>query len=97
MAYSIGTFIGALFAPVFFSWLLDGILFKSQEPDRRAISVAASVYLVISTIAMFGMADGGPLVLGAYLLYLPGALLAWLMLRRKYRKLWQDIDPDVFS
>lgn len=90
----VGELTGALIGGALWTWLfgmLAGLGFKSQEPDRRALAAAFCGWLVLAVVASFGM--GTP---AASLMYIPGAIFGYLLLRRRYRELWSD-DEDAVS
>lgn len=75
---------------VYFLSLLCGLLFKTQEPTERALFAAIAGLIISSVLAGFGMADGGSFRFDAVVIYIPGAVLAYFLLKRRYEKLFED-------
>jgi len=84
-----GQILGGAIA-VWLLGLLCGLAFKSKEPGERALFAALTAWVLAGVLAGFGMADGGPFRFDAILLYLPGAILAYFLLKRRYDGEWVD-------
>ena len=83
--------LGGIFAMVFVG-ALAGLFFKRFEADDRALYAAIAGWLLGSIIAGFAMADGGPFRWDAALIYAPGALAAYFILRAHYRR--REVQED---
>lgn len=95
----LGEWFGAIVGGVIWGYLfglLAGLAFKRKEPDERALIAVICAWVLVSIVAGFGMAHGGPFDMTAGLRYLPGATVAFFMLRRHYWKLSSD-DEDEFG
>lgn len=88
LAMMLGGFVITLFVAV--AW--EKALFSkiNDDPVRGKLSSVAAAWLTCSTIAGFGMADGGPYAWGAFLLYLPPAAVLGLIAYRRALKLREE-------
>jgi len=92
-----GELIGAVIGGLLFTYLfglLAGLAFKRMYPDERAVAAAICGWVLLAILVAFTMG------LFAGVFYAPGSVLAFFMLRRHYRKLWEpDTDEltDTFS
>jgi NhaP-type Na+/H+ or K+/H+ antiporter len=96
-AATLGDIVGAVIGGILWGYLIGmliGASLKRLEPDERAAVSVTAAWLVMALIAGFGYANGGSFRLGAGLQYIPGAIIAFLLLRRRYWKLWSD-DEEV--
>lgn len=71
---------------------IAGLFFKHYDATDRALYAVIAGWLFCSAIAGFGMADGGPYRWDAALIYAPGALAAYFVLRAYYRR--REIQED---
>jgi NhaP-type Na+/H+ or K+/H+ antiporter len=92
LGFIFGLLLAAL--PIYLIGLLAGLLFKAKDPDERAMYAAIDAYLVAYVLAAFGFADEGPIRWSAGLLYIPAAVIAFMMLRRHYLRLWNAADTE---
>jgi hypothetical protein len=97
MAYLLGTFVGLLLAclPLYLIGLLVGLFLKDKEPEERATYAAIGAWIIIYFLSAWGFADGGSLGWSAGLGYIPAAVIAFFMLRRHYRRLWQPNEDEL--
>lgn len=94
--FDLGSLVGATIGGALFGFLfglLWGKLFKSLQPDGRALLAAVFGWLSVGLLASWGYSDGGSLQFSAALMYVPGALIAYFFLRRRYRESWVS-DED---
>ncbi len=89
-----GQLVGGAIAILLLSFILESFLFKSDEPDHRAIKTSGLALLIAAVLAGFGNADGGPFVWTAGITYVPGAIFVGLWFRSRYQAKWSD-DDDV--
>jgi hypothetical protein len=75
--------------------LLIGKAFRSKAPNLRAVLAAGTAWVAAGILAGFGMARGEVFRFEAILIYLPGAVIAFLYLRWHYGKDWIDDEGDV--
>lgn len=98
-------FIGYLAWICFLSFVVSRVAYQDALPERRAALTAGTAFLLAvagSLITIFFVngpflfipADRGWALLGM-LIYIPAALIDWLMLRRAFRKAWTD-DAEPF-
>jgi predicted membrane-bound spermidine synthase len=88
----LGDWFGAIVGGVLWGYLF----LRRLEPDERALMAVICAWILVSVVAGFGLARGGPFEVTAGLRYLPGAVIAFFMLRSRYWKLWSD-DEDEFG
>lgn len=105
VAIAFGIAFGAYLAWIcFLSWLVSRVAYKESRPDRRAAQTAATAFAlaIMSNLAtIFLIADPLPFLptdrtwaLLGLLLYVPAALIDYLMLRSAFRKGWvEDAEP----
>lgn len=98
-AAMLGEGTGMLLAclPIYLIGLVAGLFLKSRDPEERAAYAAIGAWMAIYVLAGFGFArsTGTAFSFGAGLFYVPAAIIAFFMLRRHYRNLWSDVDPDL--
>lgn len=87
LGFLVGLLLAAL--PIYLIGLLIGLLFKSRDPDERAIFAALGAFVLASLLAAWGFSDGGPMRWSVAFLYVPAAIIAFFMLRRHYLRLWE--------
>lgn len=78
--------LGAFVPMAIISLGLGRFAFKDKGPVDRAAWVALTAWIICGTIAGFGMADGGPFYVPAYLYYAPAAAVVGFVLYRHYEK-----------
>lgn len=69
-----------------------GFFFKLKQPDDRALYATAIAFILAYILAGFGNADGGPFVWSAGIIYIPGAILAYFLLKRRYEKRADEME-----
>lgn len=97
IAAFLGEWFGAIVGGVIWGYLfglLVGLALKRLEPDERALMAVICAWILVSIVAGFGLAHRGPFDVTAGLRYLPGAVIAFFMLRRHYWKRWSDEDES---
>jgi hypothetical protein len=97
MAYLLGNFVGLILAclPIYLIGLLVGLFLKKHEPDMRAMYAAMGAWLVVFFLSAWGFGNGGAMRWGAGLMYIPAVLIAFFMLRHRYRRLWKPDDDEL--
>lgn len=94
--FLIASIVGGIIGMVFLSILVSFVGFKSLEPIKRAVATAMTAFLI--GVVVYGSQDGGR-YLEACMIYLPGAIVAFLERRRHYEKHWNTDEEitDVFK
>ena len=95
----IGTIVGLFFAalPLYLIGLLIGFFLKKHDPEERAMYAAIGAWFAAYFLAAWGFANGGPMNWTAGLLYIPAAILAFLLLKRHYFKMWQPDEDEAWE
>jgi hypothetical protein len=77
MAYILGQIVGGVFAILLLNALLEWAIFKRvfDDPIKGKVGSVAAAYLMGSTLAGFGGADGGPYYWGAFSDYAAPAII----------------------
>lgn len=89
--YLVGAFFGGCLIIALFTAIVEaagGRRIKELTPGPRAVISVGIAWLLTGTLAMFSMADGGPLYLPAFLIYLPSAFVVALYQRNRLQKMW---------
>jgi Ca2+/Na+ antiporter len=87
-----GEMVGGAIAILLLSFVIESLIFKSEEPSQRAIKTCGLALIIASVLAGFGKADGGSFVWTAGISYLPGAIFVFLWFRSRYAAKWSDED-----
>lgn len=97
MAALLGAFVGGFLIVTLLALLVEKAVFQRlfDDPVAGKLWSVATGWLAASTLAGFGMADGGPFAVTAYLLYLPPALVVGFWFYRRGLKLREMIDEDA--
>lgn len=95
----IADFLGQLFGGFMLGYLVSllfgRLLFRENEPDAKATKAAGCAFFFIYLLSGWGNARGIAFDPTSGFFYIPGVFLAWLLLRRGYRKAWIP-DEDTF-
>ena len=85
MATWLGAFVGGLLIIALVAMLVEKAIFQRlfDDPVVGKLSSVAAGWLAVSTVAGFGMADGGPFAALAYLIYLPPAVAVAIWFYRR--------------
>lgn len=96
IAEFLGSIVGGIIWGTLLGLLFGKLLFSEDAPDDRALKAVLVASFAIFIISAWGHARGASLnpapALINTLMSLPGLFLAWLYLRRSYRKAWIDDD-----
>jgi Ca2+/Na+ antiporter len=93
MGFSIAEMLGGAIAITLISFIIEALLFKSDEPMTRAIKTAGLALIIAAVLSGFGSADGGPFVWTAGLNYVPGAIAVFLWFKSRYASKWSS-EPE---
>lgn len=98
IAFLLGAFVGSLLLCAIISWIVERFAFRADPPMARALKTIGIAWLVIGTIAGFGMADGGPFRVAAFVYYLPGCFAYFVWYKSRLDRAWAEDDTvDRFA
>jgi Ca2+/Na+ antiporter len=86
----VGAVAGGVIGILLLSFIIELMLFKKQEPPKRAISTAGLAYVLATVLYGFGSANGGPFVWDGIIVYLPGAAVVYVWFLKRYQKSWTE-------
>jgi hypothetical protein len=95
--YSLGSVVGGLLAIYALSMVWEWALFKriNDDPVTGKLSAVGAAWLSAGTLAGFGMANGGPFLWFAFLVYLIPALLVGFLFHRRGLQLREEAADDT--
>ena len=99
----LGALIGSIIGVYILYAIWDLALFKRvfDDPLKGKMASAAAAYFSAGTLGGFGGADGGPYFWGAFLQYLPGAIVVGVIAFRRGLKLRRENGDhhveDIFN
>lgn len=94
MVYLIGSVVGGTVIVLLVALLLS-LAFRSSRPTARAAKSVIGAFVILSLLAGFGFANGGPFAWWASVYYLVPAAIVFVYLQWKFKKSWVDDDAEA--